>query len=235
MRDFGKSAGEAGRAAIRRSLKWNDDHNIMTVLQRRGVRMRYDGEHKQQTRAKVLDAAARAIRIAGPDRVGVAGVMAEAGLTHGGFYAHFASKDELVVAAIERMFEQARAHFARETDGKAPADALRAYIDFYLSKRHRDMREIGCPMPALASDLPRLGDDARAVYAAGVRSLVARLRDLLAQLGHADAEAEARSAVAELIGALSISRVEPDPRRSDAVLAHSRTALKRRFGVESIA
>ena len=75
--------------------------------------MRYDSEHKQQTRSKVLDVAARAIRSSGPDRVGVAAIMAEAGLTHGGFYAHFASKDELVAAAIETMFDQARDATAR--------------------------------------------------------------------------------------------------------------------------
>jgi TetR/AcrR family transcriptional repressor of nem operon len=193
--------------------------------------MRYDSEHKQQTRAKVLDAAAKAIRLTGPERIGVAGVMAEAGLTHGGFYAHFRSKDDLVVSAIERMFEQARARFAHETQGKEPAEALCAYIDFYLSKKHRDMREIGCPMPALSSDLPRLGDEARNVYAAGMNRLISGLQGLLAQLGHADAEAQARSAIAELIGALSISRIEPDARRSDAILAHSRAALKRRFGL----
>src|SRR6516225_1792267 len=102
--------------------------------------MRYDAEHKQKTRAKVLEVAAQAIRKDGPDRIGVASVMAEAGLTHGGFYAHFKSKDELVTAAIEQMFEESRARVAHEMEGRTPAAGLAAYIDFYLSKKHRDAR-----------------------------------------------------------------------------------------------
>src|SRR5689334_1915292 len=98
--------------------------------------MRYDAEHKQKTHAKLLKAAAKAIRVEGPHRIGVAEVMAEAGLTHGGFYAHFASKDELVAAAIGQMFEEARARFAHETQDRTPAQALGAYIDFYLSPGH---------------------------------------------------------------------------------------------------
>jgi TetR/AcrR family transcriptional regulator, transcriptional repressor for nem operon len=194
--------------------------------------VRYDIEHKQKTRTRVLDAAASAIRLAGPDKVGVAGVMAEAGLTHGGFYAHFASKDELVTAAIEHMFEQARARFAHETEGRDAAAGLGAYIDFYLSKKHRDMRDAGCPIPALASDLPRLAEETRAIYAEGVQRLVARVTTLLTQLGHSGAEREARSTVAELIGALSLARVEPDAKRSDTILASSRQQLKQRLGLQ---
>ena len=125
--------------------------------------MRYDAEHKQKTRSKVLEVAAKAIRSDGPDRIGVAGVMAEAGLTHGGFYAHFKSKDELVAAAIEQMFEESRARVAHEMEGHPPAEGLANYIDFYLSKKHRDARGAGCPMAALSSDLPRLPEQTRAL------------------------------------------------------------------------
>lgn len=194
--------------------------------------MRYDNEHKEQTRARVLDAAAKAIRAVGPDRVGVAGVMAEAGLTHGGFYAHFASKDELVAAAIARMFELSRARFLHETEGRGAAEGLVAYIDFYLSKKHRDARDSGCPIPALASDLPRLIEATRAIYAEGVQRLISRLRDMLVELGRADAGAQAHSIIAELIGALSLARVEPDAKRSDAILAASKRQLKKRLGLE---
>jgi TetR/AcrR family transcriptional repressor of nem operon len=195
--------------------------------------MRYDNEHKQRTRTKVLDAAANAIRNAGPDRVGVAGVMAEAGLTHGGFYAHFASKDDLVAAAIAHMFEQSLARVRHETEGRSAADGLVAYIDFYLSRKHRDARGSGCPIAALSSDLPRLSDAARAEFADGVQRLTTTLGGSLAELGHADAETQARSCVAELIGALSLARIAPDAKRSDAILAASKQQLKRRFGLEA--
>jgi TetR/AcrR family transcriptional repressor of nem operon len=195
--------------------------------------MRYDSEHKQQTRTRVLDAAANAIRIAGPDRIGVAGVMAEAGLTHGGFYAHFASKDELVTAAIAHMFEQAAERLRLQTEGRGPGEGIASYIDFYLSRKHRDARGFGCPMAALTSDLPRLNHEARLIYSAGARRLGDVLASKLIELGHEDADAQARSVVAEMIGALSLSRVETDAKRSDAILAASKRSLKRRLGLES--
>lgn len=195
--------------------------------------MRYDTEHKQKTRAMVLQAAAKAIRADGPDRVAVAGVMAEAGLTHGGFYAHFKSKDELVAAAIGQMFEEASRRWEHETSGRTPGEGLLAYIDFYLSRKHRDARGLGCPMAALSSDLPRLSGPAREQFAADVQRSTARLGEKLAALGHAAAEAEARSMVAELIGALSLARIEPDAKRSDAILAASRKQLKQRLGLEA--
>jgi TetR/AcrR family transcriptional regulator, transcriptional repressor for nem operon len=195
--------------------------------------MRYDSEQKQRTREKVLQVAAKAIRAEGPDRVGVASVMAEAGLTHGGFYAHFSSKDDLIAAAIGQMFEQARDRLQHETQDRGPAEGLIAYIDFYLSKKHRDARELGCPMAALSSDLPRLPDAARAEFAAGVRRLTQVIQDKLAELGHEHAELEAHSTVAELVGALSLARVEPVATRSNAILTHSRQATKQRLGLNT--
>jgi len=193
--------------------------------------MRYDAEHKQKTREKVVRAATKAIRADGPHRIGVAGVMAKAGLTHGGFYAHFDSKDDLIVAAIGQMFEDGRARMQMETQEREPIVALNSYIDFYLSARHRD-GSIGCPIPTLAADLPRLSRTARVRFSAGV----SRLRELLAQrlesAGHANAAESASSMLAELVGALSLARAEADPELSDAILSNSRRALKARFGLE---
>ncbi|HWU53659.1 MAG TPA: TetR/AcrR family transcriptional regulator, partial [Tahibacter sp.] len=127
---------------MRGLLQWNDADHIMVVIQTVQARraMRYDAEHKLRTRDKVVKAAAKAIRAKGPDGIGIADVMADVGLTHGGFYAHFASKDDLVAAAVGQMFEEARARLAAETQQRAPADGLRAYVDFYLSPAHRDAR-----------------------------------------------------------------------------------------------
>src|SRR5260370_42009672 len=94
--------------------------------------MRYDNNHKERTRARVLAEAAAAIRSKGVERVGVAEVMAGAGLTHGGFYAHFQSKDDLVAQAITHMVDAGCAWFVRHTEGRAPADALSNYVDAYL-------------------------------------------------------------------------------------------------------
>ena len=195
--------------------------------------MRYDAEHKQETRRKVLKAAARAIRAEGPFKVGVAGVMAQAGLTHGGFYAHFASKDELVAAGIGQMFDDGRGRLERETENRTPAAALSAYIDFYLSAEHRDARSHGCPLPFLSADAPRLPAPARDRFAQGVADLTARLATRLTALGRADPTTDARSLLSEMVGALSLARADPDPERYDAILATSRAALKARFDLET--
>jgi len=199
--------------------------------------MRYDGDHKQKTRERVLKEAARAIRAEGPHRIAVAGVMAKAGLTHGGFYAHFKSKDDLVAAAIDTMFADAGSRFRGQTAGpcspSSPKDRLIRYLDFYLSAGHRDARTTGCPLPALAADLPRLAPASRERYGEGVAALTALIADALADLGRADPQALASSTLAEMVGALSLARAVADPAQSDLILDTSRAALKRRLGLET--
>lgn len=194
--------------------------------------MRYDAEHKLRTRDKVVKAAAKAIRAKGPDGIGIAEVMSDVGLTHGGFYAHFASKDDLVAAAVDQMFEESRARLAAETQQRPAIEGLRAYVDFYLSPAHRDARRAGCPIAALASDLPRMAAKQRKHFAAGSERLVETLAALLHEIGRADPVADARSMFSELLGALSIARIEGDAARSDEILASSRTAIKRRLGID---
>lgn len=195
--------------------------------------MRYDANRKAETRKRVLFEAAKAIREVGPERISVADVMSAAGLTHGGFYAHFASKDDLVAEAIDEMFIDARARFLRSTEGFSPRDGMIRYVDFYLSARHRDGRGKGCPLPALAADLARLGPAARRRYGEGVATLSARVAGHIRELGFEPADALASSTVAEMVGALGLSRAVADPEQSDAILAASRSAVKRRFGLEA--
>ena len=193
--------------------------------------MRYGIDHKEQTRARVLSAAARSVLAEGPHRIGVADVMRKAGLTHGGFYAHFSGRDELVVAAIELLFDEAFANLQRLTRERAPADALAAYIDWYLSTGHRDAREAGCPLAALSADVPRLDPAARRRYTRGAGRLTSALAMLLSAIGRRDADALAKSAFAEMIGALVLAR-GADSADSDAILESSRTALRVRLGLD---
>jgi TetR/AcrR family transcriptional repressor of nem operon len=193
--------------------------------------MRYGAEHKEETRKRVLKAAAKAIRADGPHRIAVAGVMAEVGLTHGGFYAHFKSKDDLVAASIDQMFAEGTERAQRETEGVDPATGLGRYLDFYLSPAHRDARGAGCPLPYLSADAPRMDPESRARFADGVARLTDRLAGLLARTGDPDPSANARSLLAEMVGALSLARADPDPERSLAILERSRAALKTRFGL----
>ena len=193
--------------------------------------MRYDAEHKERTRERVLKAAAKAIRAQGPHKIGVAQVMAKAGLTHGGFYAHFPSKDALVAASIGQMFKESGGRFAAETEGFSPTEGLARYVDFYLSATHRDARGAGCPLPYLSADAPRLSPAARETFAGGVERLRLKLAGALTALGRRDPDCDAGSMLAELVGALALARAEPDRTRSDAILARSRAALKARFGL----
>ena len=196
--------------------------------------MRYRAEHKQKTYDKVLKVAADAIRESGPQQVSVAGVMAKAGLTHGGFYAHFASKDALIAEAIDAMFGEGCEMFLRQTAERPPAEGLWAYIRFYLSRQHRDATGRGCPVAALLSDIPRASAPTKEAFSRGTERLKQVFAGLLAQLGHADADAQADTLLAELAGVLMLARAEPHQKRSDAILMRGRMALKRRFALEDL-
>lgn len=198
--------------------------------------MRYDAEHKQRTRERLLTEAAKAIRAEGPHKVGVADLMARAGLTHGAFYAHFASKEDLIAEAVDQTFREAGARIVRRMgEGRPPAEALRSYVDFYLSPAHRDTRTSGCPLPFLSSDAPRLPEAARARFAQGAARLTESFADLLKQLGQPEPDALAASALAEMVGAVVLARAEPDPTRADAILAYSKVSVLRRLGLETAA
>src|SRR5260221_470468 len=168
--------------------------------------MRYDPEHKQRTHEKVLREAAEAIREHGPDRIGVAELMAKAGLTHGGFYAHFKSKDELVAASISHMFEDRYEVFRKCMEDTDPATGLARYVEGYLTARHRDRRDKGCPMPALSGDLARMPAAARKRYEAGTRRLTESIAGALRAMKRPHPEALAASVLAEMVGALAIAR-----------------------------
>jgi TetR/AcrR family transcriptional repressor of nem operon len=191
--------------------------------------MRYDSEHKEQTRARVLKEAAREIRARGPGGIGVAAIMARAGLTHGGFYAHFKSKDALVAAALDAMFEDVRGRFERTAADADPRVALRSYVEFYLSPAHRDARERGCPLPSLSGDLARSDADVRARFGRGVAGLTGRVAEKLELIGYVEVEQGAASLVAELVGAVALARAVADPEQSDAILTNARASVLARF------
>jgi len=194
--------------------------------------MRYDAEHKELTRRKVLREAAAAIRRHGPVGVGVADLMARAGLTHGGFYAHFKSKDELVAEAISAMFDERYRGFRSYVEGKEPARGLAMFVDRYLSTTHRDGIQSGCPLPSLSSDVARLPLATRRRFAAGAERLTQGIANVLRELGKTDPRDLAASMLAEMVGALALSRAVADPDLSGQILTSSRKAIKRRIGLD---
>jgi TetR/AcrR family transcriptional repressor of nem operon len=160
----------------------------------------------QQSHERILDAAARAVRRAGVAGVGVAEVMKEAGLTHGGFYAHFPSRDVLLAEALEHAGGQSSANVrermrARTDAGDSP---LRALVSEYLSATHVQALELGCPVAALSSDLQRAAGALQPVAQRRVRGLAALVQESLAP---GTPPASAWAIAAGLVGAIQLARV----------------------------
>ena len=193
--------------------------------------MRYSDSHKQETRQKVVKAAAAAVRAKGPDGVGVAEIMAEAGLTHGGFYAHFPNKEALVAAAIEEAFGQSRRRFARMTEGMSSDEALTTFVDAYVSVDHRNNPQRGCPISTLSNDLPRQGPLVRAAFDAGVANLIGRLEGWLPEQDPSARRSLASSMMAEMAGAVALARAVADEAMAENLLEASRARIKARAGL----
>lgn len=160
----------------------------------------------QQSHERILDAAARAVRRAGVGGVGVAEVMKEAGLTHGGFYAHFESRDALLADALEHAGMQSNLRVrermrVRMDAGETP---LRALVSEYLSEPHMDALELGCPVAAVGSDMQRAQDALREVSQRRVRGLATLVAEALPPESPAGS---AWTIVATLVGALQMARV----------------------------
>lgn len=193
--------------------------------------MRYDPEHKQRTREKVLHEAAVAIREHGPDRIGVATLMAKAGLTHGGFYAHFKSKDDLVAKAISHMFDERYETLRKCMEGVEPGQGLQAFIDRYLTVRHRNRPQKGCPLPSLSGDLARMPAAARKRFEAGTRRLADSIADVLKVMKHPHPEVLAASVLSEMVGAMAIARAVSNNELSEQILKAARDSIKARIGL----
>lgn len=195
--------------------------------------MRYSSEHKAATRRRVLKEAAKEVRTKGPDGVAVAAIMARAGLTHGAFYAHFASKDALVAEAVDVMFTEVRRRAASLADTDSdPKAALRNYVTFYLSPAHRDRRDRGCPLPALATDMDRTDSPVAVRFSQGVEALASRLAEMLERIGVEDATAQAHALLAQLVGAITLARALGRGASSDAMLQDTRARIFRLYGLD---
>jgi TetR/AcrR family transcriptional regulator, transcriptional repressor for nem operon len=141
--------------------------------------MPWSREHKSATRTRILDAAAAEFRARGIAAVAVSDVMDRAGLTHGGFYAHFSSKDDLAAQALRHASAQTTAAFDRTATAADDAGRLQAVIDLYLHPAHLAHPERGCAVAALGTEAVRGGRSVRRSLSAGIRARLDRLRRLL--------------------------------------------------------
>ena len=174
------------------------------------------GSKKEQTRERILRAAARAIRKHGYEGVGVADVMKEAGLTHGGFYAHFASRDALLAQAAEQAGLESLENLSRAVDRAKPGEELMALVDSYLSDRHVEAPEqgLGCALAAAGSEVPRQNDAVRRAVSRRLKELIGLVERQFPDWGRNAAHEKAMAIVASMVGALLLARAVGDAQLS---------------------
>jgi TetR/AcrR family transcriptional repressor of nem operon len=177
---------------------------------------------KAASHERIVKTASRRMRRDGLDSVSVAELMNEAGLTHGGFYRHFDSRDDLVAEAIDTALAQGSERIQAAATLGGP-EALAAIIDGYLSRLHRDKPETGCAVAALPTDIARTNARVRTAYARQVRSYI----ELLAELTPGRDSDEAHLILAALVGALVLARAVDDRGMSDEILHSAAQALHR--------
>jgi TetR/AcrR family transcriptional repressor of nem operon len=185
---------------------------MSTVTKRRPASSR-----KEATHERIVKTAARAIRRSGYNGSGVAEIMKEAGLTHGGFYAHFESRDGMLAEAADRAGAEAVAVLARVAAAAPPKKALEAMLRAYLSNEHVEGVETGCPVAALGSEMPRQAPKVRRAATRRIKEMIDLVARQLPEWGQPCAHEQALVTVATILGALVLARGVDDPKLSKAV------------------
>jgi TetR/AcrR family transcriptional regulator, transcriptional repressor for nem operon len=178
--------------------------------------VRYAKEHKQETRQRMIEAAGRRLKRDGIDGSGVATLMADAGLTNGAFYAHFASKDELVAIAVAGQLHTLHANIVAQAE-PGPA-GLEQIVRWYLSAHHRDNPADGCPNAALLDEIGRCADATRQAYTDGVLVVIDGLAARMAPEDPPSARVKALSLLGLMAGTLQLTRALTDRQLSDDLL-----------------
>ena len=177
---------------------------------------RYGNAHKQATRRRIIQTSGRRFKRDGIDSSGIATLMADAGLTNGAFYAHFASKDDLVATAVADQLREQREQFSALAPGRA---GVEQYVREYLSIQHRDHPDQGCPSAALLDEIGRCTGAVKQAYTDGLLAVIDDIGARLAPDNPQSARVQALSVFAMMTGTLQLSRALADRQVADAVLA----------------
>lgn len=180
--------------------------------------MRYEKGHKDSTRLLILDVASKQFRKGGIEAVGIAGLMKEAGLTNGAFYSHFKSKKDLVDQTLIYILEEREELFSNSIK---QGFTLKEIIHEYLSPKHRDRCEQGCPLPSLTAEIARLPKSTKNIVTEKIKGMQNFISE---QISDADPEVrnqKAMAIVALMIGSLQLARVVTDNKLSDDILKHA--------------
>lgn len=190
----------------------------------RNVKPNAKAAAKQASHERIVEVAARAIRKTGYDGTGVADIMKQAGLTHGAFYAHFASRDAMLAEAADRAATESIAAVANVIAQAPPEHALSALLYAYLSREHVANTELGCPLAALGSEMPRQAPEVRRVATRRIKEMIDLVARQSPEWGRPGAHEQALVTVATMVGAVVLARAVDDSSLAESIrqaaLAH---------------
>jgi TetR/AcrR family transcriptional regulator, transcriptional repressor for nem operon len=188
---------------------------MMTVMPNANTNAR--AAAKEATHERIVSVAARAIRRSGYDGTGVADLMKEAGLTHGGFYSHFASREAMLTEAANQACAESRANISSVMADAAPDQALVSMIEAYLSAEHVTNVESGCPLAALASETVRQAPEVRRITTRHIKEMVDMVARQSPDWGQPGAHERALVGLSTMVGALLLARAVDEPALSDSL------------------
>lgn len=190
--------------------------------------MRYSKEHKQETHERIVKRAAVRLREKGAHGIGVADLMKEAGLTHGGFYAHFDSREALVIEAMGHIMDRATERWRKLGEQTPPEKRLATIVDSYLSEVHRDDPGHGCAIPTLGAEIARESPKTRKAFAAKLEQMIDMLASIIPDVPPKAARKQATTTIATMMGTLVMARIAGSGEFSDEILAAGREAILNR-------
>lgn len=189
--------------------------------------MRYSKDHKAETHAKIVKNASVRLRERGAASLGVAELMKESGLTHGGFYAHFASRDALISEAFAHAMQQTTGRWRKRAERESEGKRLAAIVNGYLTAEHRDDVGNGCALPSLGIEVSRANPKTRKAFAGKLEDMIAMLVEQMPELPPKTARREAISVVATIMGTMILARAVGTDDFSDEILSAGRQAALR--------
>jgi TetR/AcrR family transcriptional repressor of nem operon len=187
--------------------------------------MRYSKEHKQETHARIVKKASVRLREKGAHGIGVADLMKEAGLTHGGFYAHFDSREALVMEAFAYAMDRSTERWRKLAEQTPPDKRLATIVENYLTPLHRDDPGHGCAVPTLGAEIARESPKTRKAFAAKLEQMIDMMADQVLEVPRKGARKQAVAALATMMGTLVLSRIAGSGELSEEILAAGREAV----------
>ena len=198
---------------------------IPSTAKTTGTPMRYSKEHKLETHARIVKKASVRLREKGAHGIGVADLMKDAGLTHGGFYAHFDSREALVIEAFGYAMDRSIERWRQLAGQAVPQERLAAIVEAYLSPQHRDNPGHGCAVPALGAEIARESIKTRKAFAAKLDAMIAMMAEQFAADAGKSARQQAMAALATMMGTLVMARVAGSGELSEEILGAGRDAV----------